>query len=225
MTTLVDIFLQPAKAFADLRERPTFLVPFLVLAGLSVALTLAYFLRVDGAWYTGHMFASANADVSAQDLEKLKSAMPGTTTMAVFGAISGVVGIAIVAALTALYLWIAGKITGKDVGYRRGLSLGLWSAMPGVLGLLVALVGALTMSPQTGLESLMLTHADPLLVQLPADHRWNRLAESFDLLSLWSIFLLALGWKTFARSSWAQAIVVAILPSVIVLGVVALVSG
>ena len=155
MTTLVDIFLQPGKAFADLRERPTFLVPFLLLAGLSVALTLAYFLRVDAAWYTGHMFAAANADVSAQDLEKLKSAMPGTTTMAVFGVITGVLGIAVVAALTALYLWIAGKITGKDVGYGKGLSLGLWSSMPGVLGMLVALVGALTMSPRVVMRGFL----------------------------------------------------------------------
>lgn len=225
MTTLVDIFLQPGKAFADLRERPTFVLPFLLLAGLSVALTLAYFLRVDPAWYADHMFAAANADVSAQDLEKLKSAMPGTRTMGAFGAITGVLGIAVVAALTALYLWIAGKVTGKGLGYRQGLSLGLWSAMPGVLGMLVALAGALTMTPQTGIESLMLTHLDPLLVQLPADHRWNRLAESFDLLSLWSLFLLALGWRTFTRSSWPQAIVVALIPSAVVFGVIALVSG
>jgi hypothetical protein len=224
MATLVDIFLQPGKAFADLRERPTFVVPFLLLAGLSVALTLAYFLRVDPSWYADHMFAAANADVSAKDLEKLKAAMPGTHAMAGIGAISGIIGIAAIAAITALYLWIAGKVTGKALGYKQGLSLNLWSAMPGVLGLLVALAGALTMAPQTGIESLMLTHLDPLLVQLPAGSRWNRLAEGFDLLSLWSIFLLALGWRTFTRSSWLQAVVVALIPSVVVFGVIALVS-
>lgn len=225
MSTLVDIFLQPGKAFADLRERPTFMVPFLLLAGLSVAMTLAYFMRVDPSWYADHMFDASGANVSAADIEKAKAAMPGAQVMGAIGAVSGVIMVAIMLALTGLYLWIAAKVTGRPLGYRHGLSLAAWASMPGVLGLLVALIGALTMSPQTPIESLMLTHVDPLLVELPADHRWNRLAQAMDLLGLWSLFLTALGWRVWTRSSWLQAVVVALIPTVLVYGLIALLPG
>ena len=52
-----------------------------------------------------------------------------------------------------------------------------------------------------------------------------RLATSADLLSLWSIFLAALGWRVFTRASWTQAIVVAVLPYLVVYGVMAVLPG
>ena len=222
MTQLVDIFLQPSKVFAAQRERPTFLVPALVLLAVTTAFTLAYFFRVDPAWYADHMFDASGAQMSAKQMAQAKASMPSPKVMGVFGALGGAVTIALFLVLGGLYYWLAAKITGAAVGFRRGLSLSAWSAMPAVLGTLVALVGALTMQPQTGLESLMLTHVDPLLVQLPADARWNRLAQGADLLTLWTTFLSALGWRIFTRSAWTQAVVVALIPVALVYGITAL---
>ena len=70
----------------------------------------------------------------------------------------------------------------------------------------------------------MLTHVDPLLVDATGT-RWHRLATSADLLSLWSIFLAALGWRTFTRGSWLQSVVVAVLPYLVIYGVMALIPG
>jgi hypothetical protein len=154
----------------------------------------------------------------------MRSAMPEARTMGVIGAVTGVIGVAVMMALTALYVWIAAKVTGRVLTFKHGLSLSSWSSMPLLLGLLVAIVGALTMSPQTSFESLMLTNVDPLLVDLPNDHRWNRVAQSFNLLSFWSLFLFALGWKLWTRSSWLQAAVVALIPTVVVFGIMAAVA-
>lgn len=222
MTQLVDIFLQPSKVFAAQRERPTFLVPALVLAVVTTAFTLAYFFRVDPAWYADHMFDASGAQMTAKQMAQAKSAMPSPRVMGVFGAVGGALMIALMLAIGALYYWLASKVTGRALGFRHGLSLAAWSAMPAVLGTLVALVGAATMSPQTGIESLMLTHIDPLFVQLPSDDRWNRLAQSADLLTLWTGFLSALGWRIFTRSTWTQAITVALIPVVVMYGVVSL---
>jgi hypothetical protein len=71
----------------------------------------------------------------------------------------------------------------------------------------------------------MLTNVDPLLVQLPPDSRWVGLARGFSLLSLWTWFLLALGWRTFSRgASWLQSIIVALVPSVIIYGIIAAIA-
>jgi hypothetical protein len=225
MAKLVDIFLQPSKVFAEERERPTFLLPWLVLAGLTIAFTLTYFFRVDPAWYADHMFDAQRGTMAAKDMARAKSMMPGTHTMGMFGAVGGTITVALMFAVIGLYFWLAAKVTGKPLGYKHGVSLAGWSAMPAALGTLVALIGAITMSPQTGIESLMLTHVDPLLVSIPPGQHGHRLAQNADLLALWTTFLSALGWRVFTRASWAQAIVVALIPLAIVYGILALLPG
>jgi hypothetical protein len=57
-------------------------------------------------------------------------------------------------------------------------------------------------------------------VQLPPDSRWLGLARGFNLLNLWTWFLMALGWRTFNRGAgWLQSVVVALLPVVVVYGI------
>jgi hypothetical protein len=221
VSKLLDIFLQPSTVFAAERERPTFLVPLAVLVVLTVTFTLAYYLRVDPEWYTGYAIDQMGREMTATEEAQMRGAMPGARAMGMIGAVGGAVAIAVMLALTALYVWIAAKVTGRTLGFRHGMSLASWSSMPLALGLLVGLVGALTMSPQTPVESLMLTNVDPLLVDLPNDHRWNRIAQSFNLLTFWTLFLFALGWKLWTRSSWLQAAVVALLPTLVVFGVMA----
>ncbi|MGY1426109.1 YIP1 family protein [Lysobacter sp. A289] len=214
MSHLIDIFLQPSKVFADLREKPTFVLPLLVIAVLSAAMTLAYFLRVDPDWFLDQ----ATLAMSASEAAQAREMMPGARTMGYIGAISSPLVIVVIMALTALYYLLAGKVTGNAVSFKHGMSLASWASMPAVLGTLVALIGALMMDPQTSLESLMLANVDPLLVQLPADSPWSALARSFSLLVFWSLFLTALGWRIWGKTSWLQAIVVAALPSVLIYG-------
>lgn len=223
MSKLVDIFLQPGRVFEAERDRPTFLVPLGIVVLLTAVFTLAYFMRVDPAWYGEHMLANMGRELSAQEAAAVKANMPGARTQGVIGAVMGAIAVAAANAIVALYVWLAAKVTGRPLGFRHGMSLSAWSGMPMALGLLVALVGAFTMPPQTAIESLMLTNIDPLLVDLPADHRWNRLAQGFNLLTLWALYLFALGWRTWTRSSWPQAILVAVLPTLVVFGVIALI--
>jgi hypothetical protein len=100
------------------------------------------------------------------------------------------------------------------------MSLATWSKMPMLLGLLVALIGAARMDPQSTMESLMLTNVDPLLVHLPDANRWAPLARGTSLLDLWVFFLLALGWRVFNRASWLQSAIVALIPSFVFYAVI-----
>lgn len=224
MSKLIDIFLQPTRVFQAEREKPTFLAPLTLLIALTVVFTLAYFMRVDSDWYSGYVLETSNPEMSASKAEQARAAMPDAKVMGIFGAVGGAVAIAVMLALTALYVWIASKLTGRTLGFKHGMSLAAWSSMPVLLGTLVALVGVFTMSPQTPIESLMLTNVDPLLVDLPSDHRFNRLAQSFNLLTFWSVYLFALGWKLWTRSSWLQAVVVALIPTVLVFGIMAAIA-
>lgn len=216
---LVDIYLDPAKAFAAEKEKPTFLLPMAIMVAASVAMILAYFMRVDAAWFSDFVLTQSGQEMTAAEIAQAKQFMPSAKTQGYIGAAGTLIVVPIMYAIIALYYLLASKIAGAALTFKHGLSLSAWAAMPGVLGLLVGLVGALTMAPQTPQHSLMLTHLDPLLVQLPFDHAMSGIAKGFDLLMLWSIAVGAIGWKTFTRSGWGSAVVVAALPSVLIFGI------
>lgn len=224
MSHLINIFLEPAKVFAELKEKPSFWLPLLLVAVLGAVSTTAYFLTVDPDWFADHQVAQMQAqrDMSAAEVEQAKQFMPGARASAYFGGPMVLLFVGIVFSVMALYYLLAGKVTGNQVGFRRGLSLAAWSSMPMVLGNLVVLGAIFTSSNQVSFESLQLLNVDPLFVQLPLDHDWLMLARSFSLLNFWVWFLAALGWKTWFRTGWGQAITVAVLPSLVIYGVMAL---
>ncbi len=218
MSHLINIFVEPTKTFAELKEKPTFWLPLILLAVLMVGMTLSYFNTVDSDWYAGHQITVSGKEMTASEAAQMKSVMPAAPILGVISTIVILLAITIFTLLTALYYMLAGKITGGVVSFRHGLSLVAWAGVPAQLGIVVAIVGVFMMEPQTGLEALMLTNVDPLLVQLPFDHMWSGMAKGFNLLTLWTIALTALGWRVWNRSSWMQAIVVALIPSLIIYG-------
>jgi hypothetical protein len=221
MSHLINIFLEPGKVFAELKEKPTFIMPLILLTIATIAMTVMYFMKVDSAWFIDHALMAGGKEMSAAEIAQAKSFMPGTKTMGIIAAVTTPIGIAFFTLLFALYYFVAGKVSGSAIGFKHGISLASWASMPMLLSSIVVLVGVFMMSPQTSLESLNLTNLDPLLIQLPVDSPWKKLATSFSFLNFWSIFLAALGWKTWGKTSWVEAITVAILPSVLIYGAMA----
>jgi hypothetical protein len=222
MKDLVDLFLQPAPLFERLRQRPTWLLPALVLVALAGASVYLYFSQVDPVWFIERSMLQSGEEVSDAQLEAARKAAPSGAILAWSATGGVVVSTFLMLLLTGLYLLLAGKVTGLGVSYRQGLSLASWTSLPLALGSLVTLAGLPGMDPRTPLESLSYTTVDPLLVQLPADSAWKAFATSFSLLSVWTTWLVALGWKTWSRApGWGQAVIVALLPSVLIYGFMA----
>jgi hypothetical protein len=216
---LVDIFLDPAKVFTAEKDKPTFLLPMAIMVVLSVAMILAYYLRVDPDWFQDFSLTMMGQEMTPAEIAQVKQVMPGAKVQGYIGAAGTLIFVPIVYAVFALYYFLAGKIAGAGLSYKHSLSLTTWAAMPTALGALIGTIGALTMEPQTPLHAISLTRIDPLLVQLPLDHDLSTFAKGFDLLGLWAIALGAIGWKTFTRSGWGSAVFVAALPSVLIYGI------
>jgi len=222
MSHLINIYLEPGKVFAELKDKPTFIVPFVVLSLTMMLMTFMYFSKVDSAWFIDHTLLAGGQEMTAAEMAQAKSFMPGAKMMGYIALVTTPITMVFIFLISSLYYLLASKISGTAIGFKHTLSLAAWSSMPLVLGSIVALVGVFMMSPQTSLESLMLTNLDPLLLQLPIDSQWKKLATSFSFLSLWSIFLAALGWKTWGKTSWAEASTVAVIPSIVIYGAMAL---
>ena len=222
MSQLVDIFLEPAKAWSGLKERPTFLVPALLVAVLTTLAGVVYFFHVDPAWFADYQLAQVGKDMSASEIEQMRQFMPGARTLGWITAVTTLVALAFAYTVLALYYLLAGKVTGNDVGFRRGLALTAWASLPMLIGAVVSIIATYTSAPQSSYESMQMLNVDPLIVQLPIDHDWSRVAKSFSLLNFWVWFLAALGWKTWFRTGWGQALAVVMLPGVVIFGVMAL---
>ena len=223
MSQLINIFLEPGKVFAELKEKPTFLVPALIVVGASMASALAYFQTVDPEWFSAQQVAAMLAQGSSKaEIAQVQQFMPGARASGWIAAGTMPVVFAIMFSLYGLYYWLAGKVAGQAVSFRQGVSLSAWSLMPMLIGAVIALIAVFTSSPQSTFESMQMLNVDPLLVQLPMDHDWSRLAKSFSLLNFWVWFLAALGWKTWFRTGWGQALAVVLLPSILIYGGMAL---
>ena len=221
MSQLIDIFLEPGKVFAGLKEKPSFLVPALIVLLATTASAVLYFFNVDPEWFTNYQLQAAGQEMSAAELEQAKQFMPGARTMGYITLVTTPIVFAIIFSLAALYYMLAGKISGNPTSFRHGLALTAWSSMPMLLGAVISIIGIFTSSPQSSMESMQLLNVDPLFVQLPLDHDWLMLARSFSLLNFWVWFLAALGWKTWFRTGWGQALFVVLLPYVVIYGVMA----
>ncbi len=222
MSQLINIFLEPAKVFAELREKPGFLVPVLLSVIVGAIAILAYHLHVDPQWFVEHRNQAMAGQMTKAEMEQVSAMLPGARASGYIGVGLVLVMTVVIYPLLALYYLLAGKIAGKSVGFRHGLALTAWSGVPMVLASVITLIGTFTGSPQTSLESLQLLSIDPLFVQLPLDHPWATFAKSTNLLSLWVIFLAALGWKTWFRTGWGQALAVAIFPWLLYFGALAI---
>ncbi|OGT60767.1 MAG: hypothetical protein A3E01_07640 [Gammaproteobacteria bacterium RIFCSPHIGHO2_12_FULL_63_22] len=219
---MIDIFLEPTKVWTQLKERPTFLLPALVVAGAITLAAVLYFLHVDPVWFADYQIQAIGKDMSASEIAQMQKFMPGARTLAWITAATTLLTFAIIYSLVALYYLLAGKVGGHPVTFRRGLALTTWSSLPMVVVAVVSIIGTYISSPQTSYESLQMLSVDPLLVQLPMDHDWSTLAKSFSLINIWTSFLAALGWKTWFRTSWGQAFFVVLLPLVLIFGGMAL---
>ncbi|KLI98007.1 hypothetical protein WQ56_16075 [Luteimonas sp. FCS-9] len=187
-------------------------------------MSVLYFMKVDPDWFIDYTLTSSGKQMSESEMEQARKVLPSAGVMGYITSVVAPIVTVIVALAYALYLFVVSKVLGGAVSFAQTLSLTAWSAMPQALGVIVSIVAIAMMPAQTSLDSMMLTHIDPLLVELPPAHPWGALARNFDLLTIWSIILVAIGWRAWGKSSWLQALVVSSIPAAIVYGGMAILA-
>ncbi|WP_269532306.1 YIP1 family protein [Chitinimonas sp. BJYL2] len=212
---LINAFTEPAKLFDELRQKPSFAVPLVLMIVMAVLVTYAYYARVDGEWMIEHM---ANAAGTPAEQKMIRDGM-SVDMMKWPSLIAAPIVLVIMYLLSAVYYTLAGKVCGVEGRFSQWFSFSCWSTVPALLGLLIALIQVAIMPAQTLWSDVYLTHLDPLFGVLPLNHPWKGFMTSVDLLMVWSIGLGAVGWRQWSQGGWAQAIIVASLPSVVIFGI------
>jgi len=212
----------PSAAFTELRERPRFWLPLIVLV-VGVALQQYwYFSIVDIEWLKDRMYGSA--EMTAEQRQAMMGMM--SRNIMLWSSVASVAVIMpIMMALSALYFLLAGKITNVQYSFKQWFSFSVWCSVPLIIGLVASYGIMLIQDPnaQIGPSELSVFSANEFF-QLPPSHRGSQLLTQLNPITLWTWAVTIIGIKTWSNRSWLYSTVVAMLPSAIIYGIWAVIA-
>lgn len=202
---LIDVFLSPAEAFREIARRPRFWAPLIAFTLLQGAFAAVWLDRVDIV-----EFARAQAVAAGR---QPPPAGPGSESAYDFVRTS--IGVSMLAftplvalAMAGVLMFVFNFMLGGESEYRQCLAVVGWTSL--VVGLVsvpltlvvMVLKGDWNIDPQSALS----THPAAFLDPRHVPRALFSLAQSLDLLSFWTIFLLSKGMAQVARRSTAASV-------------------
>lgn len=223
MTALVDIFISPSKAFNGLKEAKGWsFVAFILLAGILAASMFAFYNKADPQFLIDQQVAAASVDATIAEQKMIRQSMEQTIDMQVWFAIfGGIIGLAVINALMAgYYLFVSKQDPEANYGYGAWYGFAVWAMMPLVIYYLGFLILVLTASTNQISQTLMnYSSINQLLIGLEIGHPFYTLLESLNIFSIWSIFIAAIGLKSWTNFTFNKALLFAALPSIVIYGI------
>lgn len=205
---VIGVLISPDKTFRSIAERPTWVVPLLllVLLGLTVGLTMQG--RVDQAAmvkYQMEKFGMEMSEEQVEEIEKQAASQSSTSQMLglVFGTVAAAGGYFVLAAL----FMVALRLAGSEIDFSRSLAATVHGLIPmGVAALLniPLILSRAEITPQEVMSGGIL--ASSLRPLAPEDAPvLASLLGSLDFFTIWSVILLILGFRAVARVSTATS--------------------
>jgi hypothetical protein len=223
LAILQALVFEPRKAFGELDARPRFWWPLLLLVISQMVVTFWYMSFVDLEWLVDQQLSSSTfgANMTAEESARVaRQAAEQGGMRAVISTVAVAILYPIILLIGALYYMLATKITGVERSFRHWFSLSCWATIPVVLALIPAAIVLLTASgnqiPQEALQPLSFNEL--LFHRSPGDPGYALFAN-MNLFQVASVYLGAMGVKTWSGRSWVYAIVITALPAVLIYGI------
>jgi hypothetical protein len=211
----------PSTAFVELRERPRFWFPLLAVILSSAAILVWYYSVVDIEWMKDAMYSS-NPDFQKMSAEQRAQAMAfvGRNTMLVGGVVGILVAIPVFYALGSLYYLLAAKVTKVPLGFKHWFTLTCWSALPMLLGAVVAAIFLLIRdSDQMGPGILQPLGLNELFFHRPMGSKPQAFFDALNIPGILSWILAIIGVRTWTQRSWLFSAVFVLIPVVLLYGI------
>ena len=212
------LFTSPTQAFTALKEKPVFALPMvLMILGLTLV-TVAYYAKVDIAWFLDQMMASAR-NVNAQQQQVMASIMTRKVLLA-SSAISAPIGLSVAMVISALYLLIAGNITKVRYSFKHWFAFSWWGSSPLLIGNIAALLTiAFSRSTQISQSAMQPLSLNELVFHKTLGQPGFTLLTSLGLIQIASLWLTYVGIKAWSGRSTTFALVFVLVPYVLIYGV------
>ena len=203
----VDIFVQPAQVF-ERRRDGKFGLALLALVVISGVLFLALrngiapIMDAEMAKQAAAM-AAKNPSITPEQIAAQQGMMEK------FAVIGYVLFMPIGIVLTAIVLWLAGKLVSASVAFAAAMMIATYSQFPRIVEMIINAVQGLLLSPEsiTGRFSVQLGPAR--FLDAGANPFVLTLLGGLDVFTIWVTVLLAIGLSVVARVPRKQAAIAA----------------
>lgn len=204
---IISVLVSPKKTFQAIAERPTWAVAMITLAVIGAIVAFAVVSKVDMTQVILDGSAAQGREITEEQAEQFAKVTRWVAP------IQGAVASVVFYLLAALVFWVAFKVLGSELGYKKSLAVTVHSMAPGAVAGLFSLVVVMMKKDisvaqlQSGkvllsnLGALAPEGASPALVAV---------LSAFDIFTLWVVVLLVVGYRTVAKTSRGATIAVVV---------------
>lgn len=220
---LIDIIAAPTAAFVRIKERPTILLPLLLVVLSTVSIQIGYFLLADPQIIVDQMVEQALASNPAAPEGQLRQSLSAISpmTLAVSSGVATCVILLVILALNAWYLSFMSKFSFNQLGWKHWMALVCWTSIPTVFVAIAAWASMLSIPN----GQITLNDVNPLSLQaLLQPETPNTMLQSMTLIQFWTMALLVLGYQNWTGKNMLTSAVIVLAPYVLIYGIWAAVT-
>ena len=216
---VIGALVSPEKTFRSIAERPTWVVPLLLLILITSFVGYQVGQRVDFEQQIRQQMAERGDKVSEADIQR------GVDFMEKFGKIlflAPAVVSPVVYLLLALVFLVAFRLSGSEIGFGQSFSVTLHAMVPWVIHGLLSyplILRQETLDPEALERGGVLMSNLAALAPEGSGKVLLALLASLDLFSIWTLVLLIIGYRVVARVSTTTATAVTLTLWLLLLGV------
>lgn len=220
---LINVFVEPKSVFDNLQTTKKWSwLGLILIVAITATSSMMFFGGMSTEWLVEQQMMAAG-DMSASEREAAQAAM---SQMAEYTGIMAGVGslimFPVITALFALYYKVIGSTAANvDPEFKFGdwFAFSVWTQMPALISTLGFM--ALFLTAATGdLPISMPNYAsvNQLFMNLVPGDALYTWAESFNLFSIWSVIIAAVGFNRCCKMSMVKSVLFAALPIVVIFG-------
>lgn len=208
----------PSSAYAELRERPRFWFPLLLVLLSTVAVVYWYYTVVDVDWFKETMFGN-NPGLSPEQKAAVMGMMTRTTLL--WGSVVSIfIAVPVTLLVTGVIWLVMAKITKLPQGFKHWFTFACWSSLPLVLGNLVAAVLlAIADTTQITPGVTQALSLNELVFHRPMGAPGANFLGSIGIPAFLSWALSIIGVHTWSQRSWQFSVLFVAIPTVLFYGI------
>ncbi len=220
---LINILTAPKEAFTSIREKPTVILPLMLIAVITASVQYGYFQVVDREFLIDQLIEQAQAFVNVPE-DQLREGYENadTNNMAIQSIVSVLIVVPLIMCLYAGYLSLISKFTYDEIAYKQWLAFVVWTGIPSIFAALAGWVVLLTNTD--GLITLQ--EINPLTLNsliIQTQGRFAGLFNAINLTQIWSVVLMTLGYMQWTGKSSLKSASIILTPYLIIIAVVVIV--
>lgn len=223
---IAGVFFEPAKTFADIAQRPSWIVPMILTILVTIGFTVALSQHI-GWERIIRQQDEASARMRQLPAEQREQTVAMQMKLApAIGYASGIVGVPIVSIVVAAVLLGITAIMSAGLRFKQVFAVVVYASLPRAISALLAIVVVFLKNPdEFNMSNPTAFNVGAFLDPNSVSKFMYTLATAIDLFTIWTLLLLAVGLRAAAgkKLTFAGALVAVVAPwAVVVLGTSAL---